>query len=91
MTDEPLGFQLCYDKTRGERALTWHKGRGYEHAAVDDGEDTTPSQHKSTPILVADGIFDRERVVDIFLRSSDGVPRELRAFVAERLKDYPDT
>ena len=88
--ERPLGFQLCYDKTRGERALTWHADRGYEHAAVDDGE-ATPTPHKSTPILVADGVFDRERVVDIFLRTSTGVPQELRDFVAERLKDYPDT
>ena len=86
---EPLGFQLCYDKTRGERALTWHEDRGYEHAAVDDGEETL--YHKSTPILVADGVFDRERVVDMFLRSSDGVPPTLREYVAERLKDYPET
>ena len=52
--DAPVGFQLCYDKHHGERALTWRAGRGYDHAAVDDGEQT-PAQHKSTPILVADG------------------------------------
>src|SRR3954469_10687202 len=68
--DESLvGFQLCYDKTRRERALTWRDGRGYEHNAVDDGEQS-PGQHKSTPILVANGYYDSERVEALFRESS---------------------
>ena len=31
--DTMLGFQLCYDKSRGERALTWRADRGYDHYA----------------------------------------------------------
>ena len=82
-----VGFQLCYDKSRGERALTWRADRGYEHAAVDDGE-TSPGQYKSTPILVADGRFDRERVTQLFDESSEGVPEPIRSTIADILNRY---
>jgi len=29
-----LGLQLCYDKKRRERALTWRRDRGFVHTAV---------------------------------------------------------
>lgn len=87
--DAPVGFQLCYDKHRDERALTWREDRGFDHAGVDDGEHT-PAQHKSTPILVADGHFDRDRVKTRFLESSANVPQPIRAFVARILDRYPN-
>ncbi|MDB5867341.1 MAG: hypothetical protein JWO70_5147 [Betaproteobacteria bacterium] len=86
-TGSVVGFQLCYDKSRGERALTWRAGRGYDHSAIDDGEGN-PAQYKSTPILVADGHFDRERVAEIFLESSEDVPAPIRDAVADRLRHY---
>ncbi len=85
---EPVGFQLCYDKLRGERALTWRAGRGFDHAAVDSGEGM-PTQYKGTPILVADGVFDNRRVSDIFSEASANVPPPIRSFVTDRLARYP--
>lgn len=35
---EIIGFQLCYDKERNERAITWKETVGYLHSQVDDGE-----------------------------------------------------
>ena len=86
-SEEIVGFQLCYDKTRRERALTWRLGRGYDHMGVDDGEQS-PGQYKSTPILVADGFFDRERVTALFLESSERIPEGIRVVVAELIKGY---
>lgn len=89
---DPTGFQLCYDKARGahgERALTWHTGRGYDHAAVDDGEGA-PGKYKSTPILVADGLFQPNRVHAEFLEASADVPEEIRQFVSDALQRYPE-
>src|SRR5215212_6021822 len=86
--DAPSGFQLCYDKSRGERALTWHRGRGYDHAAVDAGEDM-PTKYKGTPVLVADGVFRADRVKDEFLKASEHVPENIRRFVADVLDRYP--
>ena len=50
------GFQLCYDKGREEKALTWRRDSGYSHNKIDDGEGRAYRQ-KMTPILVADGVF----------------------------------
>ena len=86
--DRPSGFQLCYDKSRGERALTWHEGRGYDHAAVDSGEGM-PTKYKGTPILVADGLFEPDRVKEDFLEASAEVPDAIRTFVAGVLDRYP--
>jgi hypothetical protein len=86
--DTPSGFQLCYDKARRERALTWHEGRGYDHSAVDSGEDM-PTKYKGTPILVADGLFEPDRVKEHFLEASAEIPEDIRTFVAGVLDRYP--
>ena len=86
--EELLGFQLCYDKHTGERALTWRAGRGYDHAAVDAGE-KSPSKHKGTPILVADGAFPHERVSAIFNEASPELPPHIRIFVTQAIQNYP--
>src|SRR3954467_1155372 len=87
--DAVIGFQLCYDKTRGEHALTWHADRGYDHSAVDDGE-SVPTQHKSTPILVADGPLDRPRVSELFSGASEAVPESIRSVVARLIDQSPE-
>ena len=86
--DTPIGFQLCYDKARSERALTWRQGRGYDHSAIDSGE-MTPTRYKGTPILVADGAFRTDRVLSEFLESSAEVPDDIRRFVSQALARYP--
>jgi hypothetical protein len=87
--DQPVGFQLCYDKNAGEHAFTWREGRGYDHSSVDDGEDG-PSIYKSTPILRANGYFNRSRVKTLFLEAAAAVPTVLREFVSERLDSFPE-
>lgn len=85
----PIGFQLCYDKERGERALTWRSGRGYEHAAVDSGE-TRYTAYKRTPILVADGQFEHQRVLALFSSASIELPAHIREFVVLALANYTE-
>jgi hypothetical protein len=85
----PLGFQLCYDKLIGERALTWREGRGYDHSAVDNGE-SMPTKYKGTPILVADGVFEQGRIAAVFEDASSEIPADIRAFVSEKLTRYPE-
>ena len=87
--DAPVGFQLCYDKLLGERALTWREGRGFDHAAVDTGE-AMPTPYDGTPILVADGPFDPDRVSEIFTEASAEVPAPIREYVADKLAHYPE-
>lgn len=47
------GFQLCYDKSRRERAFEWRRGGSLRHFVVDDGE-STPLRN-DTPILKSGG------------------------------------
>jgi hypothetical protein len=82
--DSPIGFQLCYDKDTGEHALTWKADSGYSHTAVDSGE-SRPAKYKETPILVADGVFDAQRILDDFRRQGKALPAEIVEFVEARM------
>ncbi|WP_455383359.1 hypothetical protein [Salinispira pacifica] len=86
---EISGFQLCYDKSRQERALTWKRSEGYLHNKIDDGE--TPFGNKRTPILVPDGMFARDRVKQQFLRAAKEVDREIVDFVVAKLDKFERT
>jgi hypothetical protein len=85
--DSIVGFQLCYDRKQTERALTWMKGKGYVHERVDDGE-AVGLAHKRAPILIADGVFDNNTILERFLAIADVVPRDIVDFVAAKLKEY---
>jgi hypothetical protein len=81
------GFQLCYDRSAYERALTWRRDGGFSHERVDSGEDRTGSL-KSTPILVADGVFDREGVASRFREASRGIEADIADLVLRKLAEY---
>lgn len=84
----PIGFQLCYDKGRAERALSWSRSAGYSHMAVDDGEGNTGLRYKSTPILLADGELDKMRLRGIFMANSAQLPPQIAAFVSDKIGEY---
>jgi hypothetical protein len=70
-----LGFQLCYDKAKDERALTWMAATGYNHRRVDTGEMYGRRTDSLTPVLVPDGVFDPSDVARQFrLRARDLEP-----------------
>src|SRR5580698_9807360 len=85
---EIIGFQLCYDKQQGERAVTWKADSGFRHNAVDAGEDR-PGRYKATPILVADGSFDAQAVAADFLEQSGDLDPGSRDFIHMKLLEYP--
>ena len=82
-----VGFQLCYDKQRKERAITWTRDHGFQHNCIDAGE--TPGHSKMTPIVVADGAFSRDPIVERFRAASTGIQPEIAQFVRETLQQYP--
>ena len=84
----PVKFQFCYDKGRGERALTWNTEFGFSHMAVDDGEDKGGTGYKASPILVADGSLDHTRVMQIFLDNSGEMPLDITDFVRQKIDLY---
>ena len=85
--DRPIGFQLCYDKQTRERALTWTRAHGFQHDRMDAGE--TPGHPKMTPIIVADGAFNRDPVAERFRGASARIDPLVVSFVLEKLGLYP--
>jgi hypothetical protein len=85
--DAIVGFQLCYDRSRAERALTWRAGEGYSHMRVDDGE-AIGQTRKSTPVLLPDGAFDPQAMLARFLAISAEVPAEVAQFVRAKIESY---
>jgi hypothetical protein len=85
--DRIVGFQLCYDRAQGERALTWDENAGYSHMRVDDGE-AIGKVRKSSPILLADGEFDASTLLLRFVGISAALPQDVTAFVRGKIEDY---
>jgi len=82
-----IAFQLCYETEGEQKALTWREGHGFFHSGIDDGEDR-PGRHKSTPILIMDGLFDKERIGTRFTQSAQSLPPEISAFVQQKVIEY---
>ena len=79
------GFELCYGKSRTERAYAWRRGGALSHFIVDDGE-STPLRN-DTPILKAGvGEGDRAKVLADFLARAAGLERGIVDGVSEVLR-----
>lgn len=85
-----VGFQLCYDKAKDERAVTWKLESGFSHNAVDGGEDRT-GRYKASPILLADGGFDAQRVAAVFHDQRGAMDTKSSDFIYLKLLEYPQT
>jgi len=83
----PVSFQLCYDKGRNERALTWEPATGLSYSRVDDGEVEIGLRYKATPVLAPDGPLEVRRLAARFEAASADVPGEIVDFVRKRLQD----
>jgi len=81
-----IAFQLCYDRNRGEGAISWSEDQGFTHARVDSGEQA--QKHGMSPILRASGVVPYFRVYRRFIAASSGWEPPLRDFLLGRLHDY---
>jgi len=88
--DSPIAFQLCYDKRRSERALTWKPETGFVHMVVDSGGRQDRLRYKATPILIEGGQVDLNRVRDLLSAECDRLPPAIVEFVATKLRQHPD-
>ena len=82
-----VGFQLCYDKQKDQRAFTWKEPGSTRHDRVDDGE-SEPGRYKSTPILIPDGAFDATRIAGRFKKESAEIDPTVASFVLKRLLEW---
>jgi hypothetical protein len=79
-----IGFQLCYDKFKKERAITWTETNGYSHCLIDDGENN-PGRYKASPVLTDDSLFDKERIAAVFLNESRDIDSRISTFVLNKI------
>ena len=86
--DEIVGFQLCYDIARTQRALTWQSQKGFTHHKIDDGENR-PGKVKASPVLVPDGLFDASTIAERFHAASRKIDAAVADFVYSILQTYP--
>lgn len=84
-----LGFELCYDKPLHEHAIVYSEADGFRHMVVDDGEQR-PGKYKSSPMLLADGLFDASRVYAAFVAASVDLPLDVADYVRNALARHPD-
>ena len=79
------GFQLCYDKSNHEKALSWKADTGLVHEKVDNGE-SGDGHYKATPILIKNGLFDLKKVRAAFEKNSELIDEDVKEFVFKNLK-----
>lgn len=83
---EYYGFQLCYAKGKAEHAFTWIRDQGSYHSKVDTRMPF--AKNLSSPILVADGLFDNLTVGDLFATASTGIDLKVRDFVLKKIRSF---
>ena len=86
---EPTGFQLNYSVRDDPHSLTCSMGGSCTHARIDEGEDA-PGHFKGTPILVSDGVFEKDPVLERFRAASLKLDTKMRSVIIEAIKNYPD-
>lgn len=85
--EEIWGFQLCYDRERKPRALTWTRQYGYRHSGIDTGESVTGTSQVA-PVLVEDGLFDSGSVGRKLAVAARDLPKDIAAFVLQKIKEF---
>ena len=80
--EQIIGFQLVYDKLADTHALTWWAYKGYSHNRVVDDRWHLPNT------LVADGIFDQNRMTAFFKKKAVEVDPKVSEFVFQKLLEY---
>lgn len=82
-----FAFHLCYDKQRQPKILVWDSKTGYAHGGIDDGEER-PGKMKSSPVMVADGLFAKESVAEQFRKASRSIDSDVAEYVLSKIADY---
>lgn len=80
------GFQLAYDKSGNEHALTWTSRSGFRHSAVDSGESAPFSN--LTPMLTAGGRFPAAKVERKFRERASELETEIRELVIGKIREF---
>ena len=82
-------FQLAYDKPHAEKALTWKEESGSSHLSVDDGK--RPGRHPGSPVLVADGVCDVDRLQKDFRERAGKLQYGIIDFIVTKLREHAES
>ena len=82
------GFQLSYDVSAHERAITW-LGGAFSHRNVDTGDETPLSNDSS--ILTDSALFPITDLIGRFRESSHNIDPSVRNTLLERLAEFAET
>jgi len=85
-TDQITSFQLCYDRLKYERVISWDCERGFAHYRVDDGE-SSPYKNMS-PVFVINSALPSDEVLTQFAQSSKQINQDMSAFVIQKINEY---
>ena len=81
------GFELSYDKAGYEKALRWFEDVGLSHYVVDTGEQN-PAYNRSPILSQTEGRSEMKRVLELFRKSTEGLPTGLGDLVQRKLAEY---
>ncbi|HCM24972.1 MAG TPA: hypothetical protein DIC34_00220 [Treponema sp.] len=84
---EPTGFQLNYSVRDDPHSLTCSIGGSCTHTKIDEGEDA-PGRFKGSPILVSDGAFEKDTVLERFRSASRTLDAGMRNIIIKAIGDY---
>lgn len=79
------GFQLCYDKTGHECAVTWMADKGYSHLRIISDDSLWDM---GAPVLAVSTIQPNRRLVESFIERSLQIDTVLRELVINKLEEY---
>jgi hypothetical protein len=85
--DRVVGIQLCYDKDKSPRAVTWFQKEGYQHNSVDLGEDKR-GRRGGSPIMGSDDVFDAPMVAEQFKKLGENIDPAIYEITYEKLLEY---
>ena len=84
--NEIVGVQICYNRGFNEKALTWFRDESFDHKTVNP---SYLSKHRrASPVLMPDGYFDNDKILQKFLKDSVDIDKKLTDFIALKIKEF---
>jgi len=82
--EEIISFQLCYDKSTNEKAISWKQGLGLKHEDVNN-DDVRDGPYKGSPVLTQNDTYDVEKIRCDFEKYAQAIPEDVKAFIISSL------
>ncbi len=86
-SQNPIGFQLCYNKNVDEHSIIWDVDNNYLHSAIDTGENN-PGCAKQSPISISDGYFDKNDIGNKFFTNGKEIDQDIFDLVYNKILNY---